>query len=63
MIKCPNCEKPAGANFIDTQVYVWRDVISVYVTYQCECGCKFTTRSQMDREAHEKMYREEKWGE
>lgn len=63
MIKCPNCGKPAGANFIDTQVYVWREVISVYITYKCECGREFTTRSQVDRESHEKMYRKEKRGE
>lgn len=59
MIKCPNCGKPAGANFIDTEVYVWHDVISVYITYKCECGRGFVTRSQMDKETHEKMYMEE----
>lgn len=59
MIKCPNCDKPAGSNAIDTEVYVWHDAISVYITYECECGRKFITRSQIPKETNEKMYAEE----
>ena len=58
MVKCPNCGKPAGANFIGTEVYVWHDVISVYITYECECGRKFVTRTRTKKEDNEKLYYE-----
>ena len=58
MIKCPNCGKPAGANIIDTEVYIWHDIVSVYITYRCECGRGFITRAQIDK-ANEEMYEEE----
>jgi hypothetical protein len=58
MIKCPNCGKPAGANFVNTEVYVWHDIISVYITYGCECGRSFITRTQINK-ANEEMYDKE----
>ena len=58
MIKCPNCSKPAGGNIIDTEVYIWHDIVSVYITYRCECGRGFVTKSIIDK-ANEKMYEEE----
>lgn len=61
MIKCPNCGKPADeySYAINTQVCVMRKLIFVYITYKCECGCKFITKSQMDRKTHEKIYKSE----
>ena len=58
MIKCPNCGNPVGANFIDIDTYVWHDIISVYITYRCECGRGFVTRAEIDK-ANEEMYEEE----
>ena len=58
MIKCPNCGKPAGANIIDAEVYIWHDIVFVYITYRCECGRGFVTRAQIDK-ANEEMYDEE----
>lgn len=62
MIKCPNCGKPAGEHsyVIDTQVYALHELIFVYITYKCDCGHKFITKSHMNRN-HEKIYEIGEW--
>lgn len=55
MIKCPKCGSTAQPRAIDHQSFVWKFSVSVYLTYECGCGCKFATRLEADRE-NEKFY-------
>ena len=49
MVKCPNCGLTAQINLDNHEIYVWKDILSIYLTYKCECGCNFTTRVEVDR--------------
>ena len=55
MTKCPNCGSTAQVYIYYHETYVWKDKVSVYLTYRCGCGCKFVTRIQTDRD-NEKIY-------
>lgn len=59
MVKCPNCGSITGVSLIDTEVYVWHDIIFVYITYKCKCGRGFVTKTQVEKEGNEIMYMEE----
>lgn len=54
-MKCPNCGSTAQVRIDDHETYVWRDALSVYLTYKCGCGCKFVTRVEADR-SNEKFF-------
>ena len=55
MIKCPACGMSTLLHIIDQDTYVWNDTISVYITYGCDCGRRFITRTQTNR-SNEEMY-------
>ena len=55
MVKCPACGESSSLYIIDQEVYIWNDIISIYITYGCECGRKFITRTQVNR-SNEEMY-------
>ena len=55
MIKCPSCGSTAQVWIDDHETFVWRNTLSIYLTYKCGCGCKFVTRVQVDRD-NEKLY-------
>ena len=55
MIKCPNCGSTAQVCIEDHETFVWKDTLSIYLTYKCGCGCKFSTKTEVDRN-NEKLY-------
>ena len=55
MVKCPNCGSTAQIWISDHETYVWKNKISVYLIYECGCGCEFATRVETDR-SNEKFY-------
>ena len=58
MIKCPNCGRTDCLQLIDHDTYIWDNLISIYLTYQCQCGRGFVTRVSTDREK-EALYLDE----
>ena len=54
-MKCPNCGSTAQVRINDHETYIWKDIVTVYLTYTCGCGCKFTTRIEVDR-SNEKFF-------
>lgn len=55
MMKCPACGMSTSFYIIDHDTYVWHDIISVHITYKCDCGRRFITRTQVNR-SNEEMY-------
>ena len=48
-MKCPNCGSTAQPLLIDHETYVWKEIVSVYLIYECGCGCRFASRLEADR--------------
>ena len=57
MIKCPNCGSTAQVYLDDYETYIWKDIVSIYLTYKCGCGYKFATRLEINR-SEENFYGE-----
>lgn len=55
MTKCPNCGSTAQVYLDYQETYVWKNMISIYLTYKCGCGCRFVTKIQVDKN-NEKIY-------
>lgn len=49
VIKCPNCGSTSQVRIDDHETYVWKKIVSIYLTYKCGCGCKFATKIVVDR--------------
>lgn len=55
MVKCPNCGSTTQIHINNHETYVWKDTLSIYLTYKCGCGCKFATKIEIDKN-NEKFY-------
>lgn len=56
-MKCPNCNSTAQVCLVDHETYIWKDNISIYLNYKCDCGCRFTSKLEVNR-SEEKIYKE-----
>ena len=54
-MKCPNCGSTAQIRIEYHDTYVWQNLVSIYLTYKCGCGCRFTSRLEVDR-SEEKFF-------
>lgn len=50
MIKCPNCGSTAQLMMRDSEHFLWRDQITIYITYSCGCGHTFVTKETYERD-------------
>ena len=56
MIRCPNCGSTAQVHIDNHETYVWKDIVSIYLTYKCGCGCQFVSRLEISRD-EERFYK------
>lgn len=49
MVRCPNCGSTAQPKIADSQHFVWKNEVSIFIKYKCGCGQEFTTREIFER--------------
>ncbi len=50
MIKCPNCGSSAQIKLLCHDTFIWRNTVTVYLTYKCGCGRHFSTSIAMNKD-------------
>ena len=55
VMNCPNCGLETQVYIDNHETFVWKDILSIYLTYKCGCGCKFVTNIKIDK-SNEKFY-------